>query len=48
VAAVATQAVVAFASDSALPLVLTMASGLTVAALTLLLLPAGTLPRGAV
>ena len=48
VAAAATQAVVTFANDSALPLVLTMAAGLAIAALTLLLRPAGPAPRGTV
>jgi DHA1 family bicyclomycin/chloramphenicol resistance-like MFS transporter len=48
VAAAATQAVVTFASDSALPLVLTMATGLAVAALTLRLRPPGPAPRGTV
>jgi hypothetical protein len=48
VAAAATQAVVTFASNSALPLVLTMAAGLAVAAATLLLRPAGPAAHGTV
>jgi DHA1 family bicyclomycin/chloramphenicol resistance-like MFS transporter len=48
VAAAATQAVVTFASHSVLPLVLTMATGLAVAAATLLLQPAGPATRGTV